>query len=241
MADPRTPVFEAIRAISPDGLFNDSGNILALHNLLDAFGAKREGTKTHALGKPEAFFSELRKLTGSLDQIQVDTINNLLTAASHWPVGWMAYGLATAWHEARFRPIPEKGSRAYLDKYDTGPLAKALGNTPEDDDDGILYAGRGLVQLTGTSNYRKAGKHLGVDLLKNPDLALKPEYATRILVWGMETGAFTTKKLGTYIGEAGTPDSFIKARYVINGKDRASDIAGYAMRIQDALRAGGWG
>lgn len=42
MTDPRTPVFEAVRAIGRAGLFNDPGNILALHNLLDAFGAPRE-------------------------------------------------------------------------------------------------------------------------------------------------------------------------------------------------------
>lgn len=42
MTDPRTPVFEAVRAITPPGVFNDAGNIHALHNLLDALGAPRE-------------------------------------------------------------------------------------------------------------------------------------------------------------------------------------------------------
>jgi lysozyme len=41
MSDPRTPVFEAIRAIGPRNPFNEAGNIVALHNLLDAFGIPR--------------------------------------------------------------------------------------------------------------------------------------------------------------------------------------------------------
>ncbi|WP_334182042.1 hypothetical protein [Novosphingobium sp.] len=41
MTDPRKDTFDAVRAISPPGLFNDPGNILALNNLLDAFGAQR--------------------------------------------------------------------------------------------------------------------------------------------------------------------------------------------------------
>lgn len=45
MTDPRKPIFDAVRAAAPAGLFNDPGNILALDNLLDAFGVphfKRE-------------------------------------------------------------------------------------------------------------------------------------------------------------------------------------------------------
>jgi len=41
MTDPRKAAFDAVRAISPPGLFNDPGNVLAFDNLLDAFGAQR--------------------------------------------------------------------------------------------------------------------------------------------------------------------------------------------------------
>lgn len=197
--------------------------------------------QTGRMANPAAFFAGVKKVTGSLDQVQVDTINRLLDGAKHWPASYLAYALATAWHECRLRPIHELGGQKYLSKYDTGKLAKDLGNTPEADGDGILYAGRGLVQLTGRRNYRAAGEYLGLDLLANPDLALKPDVAARILIWGMETGSFTTRSLKTYLhAETGTRQEFINARRIINGTDKAAMIADYALRFQDAIVKGGW-
>ena len=45
------------------------------------------------------------------------------------------------------------------------------------------YAGRGYIQLTGTSNYSDAGKYLGVDLLTTPDLALTLAWSAKIARW----------------------------------------------------------
>jgi predicted chitinase/Ca2+-binding EF-hand superfamily protein len=55
-----------------------------------------------------------------------------------------------------------------------------LGNTQPGD--GPRFRGRGYIQLTGRSNYRYYGKKLGVDLENNPDLALRPDIAARIVV-----------------------------------------------------------
>lgn len=46
-----------------------------------------------------------------------------------------------------------------------------------------LYAGRGYIQLTGTSNYSDAGKYLGVDLVATPDLALSLDWSAKIARW----------------------------------------------------------
>ncbi len=195
----------------------------------------------HALIDAGAFYTAVRKITGPLDTEQVRTIDGLLTGARHWPLGWLAYAYATAWHECFLKPIHEHGGRKYLDKYDTGSLARALGNTPEDDDDGILYAGRGLVQLTGLRNYAAAGKALGIDLVKHPDMALEPAVASEVLIWGMEGGKFTGKGLADYLtGWRGTLPQFTAARRIINGTDKAAKIAGYAVDFQDALAEGGW-
>ena len=205
-----------------------------------ALGITAATPAKHALRDPAAFYAGVRKVTGPLDQIQVEVINDLLTTAAHWPAGWMAYGLATAWHEARLKPIRELGGDAYLSKYDTGRLAAALGNTPEADGDGIRYAGRGLVQLTGLRNYQRAGAELGVPLAENPDLALQPGIAVAILVRGMEEGWFTGKKLADFITDRGSPAEFAAARRIINGVDRAALIAEHAQAFLAALDAGGW-
>jgi putative chitinase len=37
--------------------------------------------------------------------------------------------------------------------------------------------------LTGRDNYRAASQALGIDLLKNPDLAARPDIAAEIAIW----------------------------------------------------------
>lgn len=182
------------------------------------------------LVRPDMFFAAVKAVTGKLGQVQVDTINRLLAGAAHWPVSWLAYGLATAWHEARFKPIPEWGKgkgRPYAKpgKYGQGQY------------------GRGLVQLTWDENYSWADAALGLNgsLLRNFDRALEPDIAARILILGMETGAFTGKGLRQYLsGEVGTFEQFRQARRIINGTDRDRLIAGHAERFQAALLAGKW-
>lgn len=41
LANPRKPIFDAVRAVARPGLFNDPGYVTALDNLLDAFGVAR--------------------------------------------------------------------------------------------------------------------------------------------------------------------------------------------------------
>ena len=52
-----------------------------------------------------------------------------------------------------------------------------MGNTQPGD--GYRYRGRGYIQLTGKNNYRAASKALGVDLVKNPELAETPEMGAK--------------------------------------------------------------
>ncbi|MGH2340630.1 peptidoglycan-binding protein [Segnochrobactraceae bacterium EtOH-i3] len=151
----------------------------------------------------------------------------------------LAYVLATPWHETNqtLQPIAEYGGNEYKRRlYDvTGSnpsRARLMGNTAAGD--GVLYAGRGYVQLTWKVNYERAGKAVGVDLVTYPDLAMEPEIAARILVVGMVEGWFTGKKLSDYI--TGESADYRNARRIINGTDQADKIAAYATRIEAALR-----
>lgn len=89
--------------------------------------------------------------------------------------------LAQVAHESgEFRYVRELASGQ---AYDTGRLAARLGNTPEADGDGQRYKGRGLIQITGRDNYKRCGKALGLDLIANPELLEKPDYAVASACW----------------------------------------------------------
>lgn len=203
-----------------------------------------------SLANPAAFFDALRKgiLGPTLSATEVDGCNAILNAMEGCPLSWTAYALATAYHEtaSTMQPIKERGGEIYFTRlYDvTGSrtdLAVRMGNTCAGD--GPKYCGRGYVQLTWKSNYRKAGEECGVDLVAYPDKAMDPVIAAKILRQGMEEGWFTGKGFSRYlpaVGRAST-QQYSQARYIINGTDRAQQIAAHAKAFEDALIRGGWG
>lgn len=101
------------------------------------------------------------------------------------------------------------------------------------------WHGRGFVQLTWQKNYIKAGKELNVDLISNPDKALDPVIAARVLVVGSMQGWFTGKCIPDYITLR--KSDFTGARRVINGTDKAAQIAGLAKDYDAVLRVAGYG
>lgn len=206
------------------------------------------------LTNPAAFYDALRTnnlLGPTLSPDEVKGLGALTTAfgAASWSVPFAAYGLATAYLETAHTmlPIKEMGGQAYFmrmyDKTGNRPqVAARLGNTEVGD--GALFAGRGYPQLTGRANYARADRELDLngELLRNPELAMRPDIAAKIMVLGMQEGWFTGVKLATYLEgmKRGTREAFTRCRKIINGTDRANDIAGYALVFQDALVAGGW-
>ncbi|MBD9445747.1 hypothetical protein IB248_09155 [Rhizobium sp. RHZ01] len=100
-----------------------------------------------------------------------------------------------------------------------------LGNNASTD--GWTFRGRGLCQITGRANYAKFG------VVSDPDRAATLPTAAIIMVRGMRDGSFTTKKLADYLNDAGT--DYVNARRIINGLDRAQEIAAYAKKFEAAL------
>ncbi len=117
MTDPRAPIFAAVRAAAPAGLFNDAGHVLALDNLLDAFGVGRAGDlrcPPTRLAQPSAFFALIRSgryLGPVLSETEVQGCEAIVAAcgADGWPIADTAYALATAWLETggTMQPIKE--------------------------------------------------------------------------------------------------------------------------------------
>ncbi|ANK72792.1 hypothetical protein FA04_09225 [Ensifer adhaerens] len=115
-----------------------------------------------------------------------------------------------------------------------------LGNV--EDDDGWVFRGRGLAQITGRANYGKFG------LVEMPDRACDPATAIRILFDGMVHGLFTGKRLTDFDTDdsrsaAATGYRYAASRAIINGDIRQNGpkIEAYGRAFEAALRAAGYG
>ena len=204
----------------------------------------------------EKFYASVRASFGPLTQPQVSGIESVLDAADKLPDAHVAYLLATAWHETgtkmvavvenlnytsaqRIRAVwPSRfPTVASAQPYVKNPIGLAnhvyggrMGNKLVND--GWLYRGRGLVQITGRDNYARASSKLKINLIDNPAKALEPMTSALILVAGCSEGWFTDKKLSDYL-----PGDYLNARRVVNGTDQAAKIADYARHFEKALTA----
>lgn len=173
-------------------------------------------------------------------------------AVTGWGISWVAYALATTFHETAgtMQPVKEIGGQAYFTKMydirgDRPAKARELGNL--NPGDGARFAGRGYVQLTGRTNYAKATAKLralgiDVDLVAEPDRAMEPEIAATILVLGMREGWFTGRDIDDDLPARGPARlaQFVASRDIINGRDKQEMIAEYAADFQTALQSGGY-
>ena len=189
----------------------------------------------------QVFFDEIRHslFSDRITQSQVEGINFKLAAwerSGLTDIRWLAYMLATSYHETAktMQPIEEYGrgkGRPYGQKlrHDRKPYT-----FPDK-----LYYGRGDVQLTWYENYEAMGKLLGIPLLEQPELALKPDISAQIMIEGMTRGKsnrgdFTGVSLENYFNA--TKDDPVHARRIINGLDKANLIAGYHDKFLTAIK-----
>lgn len=179
------------------------------------------------------FFDEIRGsvFSGKMSSDQVSGITEILQAWSRfYPKAdprFIAYSLGTAFWETgqKMQPVREVGQgHGHSYGKPVGPY-------------GLIYYGRGDVQITWEANYKSASvwlREAGVitseeDLDKNPDLMLRPSVAAGTLVLGMVQGRFTGKKLSDFFTEE--KSDWTLAREIINSHDQAGKIAGISLHF----------
>lgn len=199
---------------------------------------------------------------GRLTQSQIDGQNAILAEWDRRFAGslkadirWLAYILATAFHETggKMQPVEENlvyttaaqirktwpsrfrndaEAKPYV-RNAKGLARKVYGNRPDlgntTADDGWTYRGRGLPQITGKCLYSLFG------VAASPEKALDLKTSIAITFDGMTKGFYTGKALADYF--SATTDDPEGARRIVNGTDKAKLIAGYHRNFLDALTA----
>ena len=155
----------------------------------------------------------------------------LNTAMNHYQIVGLkrvAAFIAQIGHESgQLKYVRELGNDRYLSKYDTGSLAKRLGNTPEADGDGQKYRGRGLIQITGRANYAECGEALGLDLINCPELLEKPQHACMSAAWFWASRGLNT------LADAGKFETI--TRRINGGQNGAADRRALHARALEVL------
>lgn len=219
---------------------SDSAELINVDAFMSLYEKEHTSFAPGTAALSSASKSNLRKVLNSLNSYYATSVEykpNLYK---------LAYMLATIRHETYhyttaefFSEKPEIGGVSYFNKYDP-----VLANTPKRREraikngntaqgDGFKYRGRGCVHLTWKNNYKKAQDKFDVNFVDSPDLAGDFKYAVPIMIWGMEEGMFSGKKLNGYINAGEI--NYVGSRYIINGQDQAPLIESYAKRFEAIL------
>ena len=124
----------------------------------------------------------------------------------------------------------ESGRLVYVQEIASGKAyegRKDLGNTQSGD--GVKYKGRGLIQITGRTNYKQCGKDLKLDLINHPELLETPTNACLSAAWFWNThhlnpladqqlfSSITKSINGGLNGQLDRQALYIKAKKVLAG------------------------
>lgn len=217
----------------------------------------------------QAFYAALRRRGSgvfgtSLSQGQVTGIEGILDEAERrgTPLKWLAYMLATTYHETGARMVPVDESLNYsvqglIDTFGRHRIsvdqARRYGRSGSRKADqqaiaNIVYGGKwgreNLGNVAPNDGWRYRGRSLvqttgrrnytKFGMQDNPDKAMQIPVSVRMLFDGMEQGIYTGKALGDYA-------DYLNMRKVINGTDKAEKVRDYAVAFESALRLGGYG
>ena len=116
-----------------------------------------------------AFLAQVGHESGQLRNLVENLSYSAEALVRIWPTRF------TAQNASAYARQPEKiANKAYGGR---------MGNGPEASGEGWRYRGRGLLQVTGRSNYREAGAGLGLPLEDEPELLEQAEHAAQSAAW----------------------------------------------------------
>lgn len=154
---------EQLRRAIPDA--KDSNIEKYYEPLIAAMEHYRINTKNRIA----AFLANLAHESASFNTIQENLNYSAKRLIQVWPKHFRGRNLAHYAHQ------PQKiANVAY---------ANRMGNGDKSSGDGWKYRGRGLIQLTGKTNYQMFSKAIGADIVGDPDWVLTPEGATISAAW----------------------------------------------------------
>lgn len=195
------------------------------------------------------FFFEtarMRLFAGSLKTGQVDGMGQILDLWETTRAGqddrWLAYMLATAYHETArtmqpvretLRTTDEDAIRVLENAWTRGQLPWVSNPYWRRDANGKTWLGRGLVQLTHFDNYKRMSGVLSIDLVTDPSVAMNMKVALQIMFVGMERGYFTKAPLSQFFN--GSKEDWVNARRIINKLDKALQIADYGRAFYSCI------
>lgn len=169
---------------------------------------------------------DLGKIAPGMSARKAEMFAPLLTAAM------AEFEIDNGAREAAFlaQVMHESGQLHYLAEIASGQAYEgraALGNT--EPGDGVRFKGRGLIQITGRTNYAACGAALNLALLDEPELLEQPEPATRSAGWFWKTHG---------CNEIADTGDFVKLTRRINGGTTGlQDRQAYWARAQAVLGA----
>lgn len=169
-------------------------------------------------------------MTFVLSQLETIMPNNSGRATTFvYPLNeaMLKFTIVTAKRAAAFiaQVAHESGELRYVREISDGSQYEGrvdLGNTQPGD--GPRFRGRGLLQITGRTNYMAAGAALGLDLIGSPELLEEPTNAANVSGWFWKNrglndlsdtdsfGAITKKINGGYNGLDARLGYWLRAR-----------------------------
>lgn len=180
-------------------------------------------------------YSNINSQYGKLSQSQVigfEAIFNMWGFLGLKDLRWLAYILATIWHETNktMQPIEEYGrgkGRKYGKRvWYSGKIYNDIAH---------VFFGRGHTQNTWRDIYLRLTQtnKRGWDFVNNPDLLLQMEPSIWATFYGMTTGLYTGRSLKMHFNT--TINDPTGARKIINGTDKAILIRDYHYKFLKSI------